>query len=141
MSGKNRKRLIPGTPEYARHQQANARHYARNRERYRVNRRRWYEANKDRVREKGREYHIRRKFGLTPADVADLLERQGKRCGLCGGPFETIGKHRLVIDHDHETGAVRGALHYSCNVMLGIGGDRPEVFEAAIAYLKRSRDV
>lgn len=43
------------------------------------------------------------------------LEQQGV-CDLCRQPF---GTYRVHLDHDHQTGAVRGALHGPCNLMLG----------------------
>lgn len=47
----------------------------------------------------------------------ELLEAQGGVCAICGGsdPRSRLGWH---LDHDHETGAVRGVLCYSCNVIL-----------------------
>lgn len=48
---------------------------------------------------------------------ADLYAQQGGRCALCGGLFTE--SDYAVLDHDHHTGAVRGALHRSCNALLG----------------------
>jgi hypothetical protein len=41
-------------------------------------------------------------------------------CAICGS------KHRLVIDHDHATGLIRGRLCHSCNIREGFshGDDR-----------------
>lgn len=47
---------------------------------------------------------------------ATLLSRQGGRCALCGLP---CCKEDAVLDHDHRTGAIRGALHRGCNALLG----------------------
>lgn len=45
-----------------------------------------------------------------------LLQQQGGVCALCGLPIDL---NALVLDHDHETGQVRGALHRSCNSSEG----------------------
>jgi hypothetical protein len=44
---------------------------------------------------------------------------------------------RLVVDHDHSTGMLRGMLCDRCNSGLG-AIERPGFVDAALAYLKRS---
>jgi hypothetical protein len=48
-----------------------------------------------------------------------MLQDQGGVCSLCGNPIDLTIKGEMVIDHDHETGQVRGALHRSCNAAEG----------------------
>lgn len=43
-----------------------------------------------------------------------LLEKQGHSCAICGELAE-----RLVLDHDHSTGQVRGYLCNRCNLKIG----------------------
>lgn len=59
----------------------------------------------------------------TQAVRRQMLAQQGGRCLLCNQPIE-IGTD--VLDHDHDTGALRGVLHRGCNAMLGhIENNRP----------------
>lgn len=44
---------------------------------------------------------------------------QGGTCPLCGKPIDTTVKGEGVIDHDHDTGEIRGVLHRSCNAAEG----------------------
>lgn len=39
------------------------------------------------------------------------------------------------IDHDHDTGVVRGLLCNLCNLLLGHARDQQDVLRAAIEYL------
>lgn len=48
-----------------------------------------------------------------------LAQGQGGLCPLCGGALDFSIKGNkgdsVVVDHDHITGRIRGALHRSCN--------------------------
>jgi hypothetical protein len=71
-----------------------------------------------------------RRYGLTLADIEQMMQDQGGTCALCPstGPFD--------IDHDHATDRVRGLLCRSCNLLIGLSGDDPEHLMRAIAYLQ-----
>lgn len=63
--------------------------------------------------------HVARTYGLPPETYDRLLTWQGGRCYICG---VIPRKTRLAVDHDHETGEVRGLLcagdQFGCNVAL-----------------------
>lgn len=44
-----------------------------------------------------------------------LLIQQSGHCALCREPVIDDA----VLDHDHDTGLIRGVLHRGCNAMLG----------------------
>ena len=48
-----------------------------------------------------------------------LLKEQDGKCPLCGKPIDVTIKGEAVLDHDHDTGQVRGVLHRSCNAAEG----------------------
>ncbi|GIF22291.1 hypothetical protein BJ973_002615 [Actinoplanes tereljensis] len=103
--------------------------------------------------EERRADNLRQKYGLLPAEYDALRAAQGHRCQICGiheddiGPVRTGRPRsdgsppaegvRLVVDHCHRTGRVRGLLCSKCNVLIGNAGDSPEVLRAAAAYLAR----
>lgn len=45
----------------------------------------------------------------------ELIEKQGGRCAICGQWFAEYPKRDIVVDHDHVTGVIRGALCRNCN--------------------------
>lgn len=89
--------------------------------------------------------HLIRKFGITLADFQALVDKQGGVCAICGKP-PTIAlgqrrqgravRPRLVVDHDHVSGAVRGLLCTPCNRGIGLLGDDPRRLRAAFTYLE-----
>ena len=75
-------------------------------------------------RERAWEYRLRQRFGPDAVEVYNaLLVAQCGTCALCSKPEMVIqnGKvKRLALDHDHETGRVRGLLCTQCNRRLGV---------------------
>jgi hypothetical protein len=79
-----------------------------------------------------------RRLGITVDDYDDMLRRQNGRCAICGAT-EPGGNHRRwPIDHDHDTGRVRGLLCAACNNGLGLFRDDVDALLAAVDYLRQS---
>jgi hypothetical protein len=53
-----------------------------------------------------------RRYGVTAPDVAVMFARQDGRCAICGSV------NPACVDHDHDTGFVRGLLCRTCNMVL-----------------------
>lgn len=68
----------------------------------------WSKKNPERVAA----YQRKTKYGITDKDYQLLLRKQSNACALC--KKET----KLVVDHDHVTGRVRGLLCHTCNVSI-----------------------
>ena len=89
-----------------------------------------------------RRQQLKNKYGLTQKAYLAMLDAQGNVCALCGGDFPIMaGERRTAIDHDHETGRVRGILCYNCNTGLGKLGDQPAALERTHAYFLSTRDI
>lgn len=83
-----------------------------------------------------------RKYGITLEQYQGMAQRQGGLCAICKRPEATKAcgvTRELAVDHDHETGAVRGLLCHKCNTLLGSVSDDVSILEAAIAYLEKSK--
>jgi hypothetical protein len=88
---------------------------------------------------KAREYHLKRKFGITLADYNKILRSQQRRCAVCKRPA-TAFKTNLAVDHDHRTKRIRGLLCIHCNRYV-IGRHRdPDLFLSASEYLRQGTD-
>ena len=83
---------------------------------------------------------IEKKYGITRQDYEDMLAEQNGVCAICGkiNRFDAFHQ-RLAVDHNHDTGNVRGILCTSCNSALGMVDDNIEVLEKMISYLKERR--
>lgn len=77
-----------------------------------------------------------KKFGLTVERYDELLRSQNGVCAICGSdtPF-TPKNGAFIVDHDHETGEVRGLLCSRCNRGIGYLGDDPQRLTRALDYL------
>lgn len=83
---------------------------------------------------------LRSKYGITEVDYNRTLAEQGGRCAICRRKPEDVIENdmrRLAVDHDHETGKVRGLLCTSCNTALGFLQESPEIIQAAADYAYR----
>jgi hypothetical protein len=72
---------------------------------------------------------------LTLDDDQTMLLAQDGGCAICGAP--PPDEQSLHVDHDHDTGAVRGLLCFTCNAGIGMFDHDIVVLSAAVAYLHR----
>lgn len=81
-----------------------------------------------------RQAYLMRTYNITIDEYQTLYDAQGGVCALCRLPEQI--KTMLAVDHDHETGKVRGLLCFRCNTALGAFGDSVDGLKRAIAYLE-----
>ena len=75
------------------------------------------------------------KYGLTRDDYEAMLRHQAGVCAVC---HQTpVNSGIFHIDHNHDTGQVRGLLCRRCNVGLGMFGDNPNLLMWASIYLRQ----
>jgi hypothetical protein len=82
--------------------------------------------------ETARTYNLRSRYGIEMAEYDGILLAQGGRCAICNKKSEG---RSLVVDHNHETGQVRGLLCHHCNTALGLFRDDPINLSRAADYL------
>ena len=86
-----------------------------------------------------RDSYLEKTYGITTEDWDEMIKKQKYRCAICGVHHSKV-ERTFVVDHDHETGQVRGLLCHSCNVMLGHAKDNVDTLLNAIQYLRSNND-
>lgn len=82
---------------------------------------------------------VHRYHALTIELLKYLRSFEHKGCFICGR--QNLKGRRLVIDHDHNTGKVRGLLCYSCNSTLGKLRDNPPEHSPFYQYLAKALSI
>lgn len=77
------------------------------------------------------------RYGID-ADLFDrLMSSQAGRCPICEREFDDARKStKPHVDHNHETGQIRGLLCGNCNRGVGLLGDNTDNLKRAINYLE-----
>lgn len=95
------------------------------------------------VRNKLRINQRKSKYGLSDEDFQLMLAKQHGKCAICevvlSDEFDI--KHlsnKLVIDHCHNNGHVRGLLCTMCNKALGLFKEDILIIEQAFKYLRKT---
>jgi hypothetical protein len=100
----------------------------------------WRRNNREKIRRAGRK-QVLKQYG--DIDYDQMFSAQGGVCAICGKPEMRLHERTatpisLVVDHDHETGEIRGLLCGRCNKGLGLLGDNATAIRRALAYLERN---
>ena len=94
-----------------------------------------YKNNADKYRKAARD----RRLGIDPDTYDNLVKAFGAKCMICGieDPMGTGAvSGTFSIDHNKDTGMVRGLLCCNCNVGIGMLNHDIKLLEKAITYLK-----
>ena len=86
--------------------------------------------------EKIRNHDLLKSFGITLGDYNNMLEYQDGVCAICGDYETDNNAKNLAVDHNHQTGKIRGLLCGKCNKMLGLAKDDKTILQSAINYLR-----
>jgi len=86
-------------------------------------------------------YRIKKEYGIYPEQFYEMSDKQGGVCAICGREEtesynSTVRTGRLCIDHNHETGKLRGLLCMRCNRAMGMFQDNSILLRKASEYLE-----
>lgn len=85
-----------------------------------------------------RRQKLKKRYGITLEHYKTIAHSQRNLCAICHRP-PPLGE-RLEVDHDHDTGSIRGLLCGKCNRAIGLLEEHPAILTLAIDYLNRHRD-
>lgn len=74
------------------------------------------------------------RYNMQADELRKMWLDQEGRCAICG---DELSEDAFRIDHNHQTGKVRGLLCISCNTGIGLLQDSPEVLSSAAEYIKK----
>lgn len=92
--------------------------------------------NPELMRKKDRKNSLKRFWNMTEEQYNKLLIDQKGKCGVCERT-ESNPHKRLCIDHNHQTGLIRGLLCDHCNRALGLLDDSIQKLQSALLYLQK----
>lgn len=96
----------------------------------------YYKNHKD----KHKDYWFKKRYGISLEEYDRILEEQNGVCAICACLESDNKKDLLSVDHDHETGQIRGLLCSNCNRGLGSFKDSLDLLDKAVDYLERNKD-
>jgi hypothetical protein len=83
-----------------------------------------------------RNKHLEAKYGINQVVYEQMLKEQDGKCAVCFIEEKYTENSRLCVDHNHETGEIRGLLCKKCNQALGLLQDNADFCESAGRYLR-----
>lgn len=94
----------------------------------------YYKVNAKKVSKYRKIYHLKTAYGLTQEQKELMFVKQGRKCPICDKKEKR--SNRLVVDHCHKTGSVRGIIHQRCNIVIGLLKDSVKLARNVINYLE-----
>ena len=86
---------------------------------------------------RGRFLQTLKKLRWTEAGYNEMWNMQGHICAACGSD-KTNSKKGWTIDHNHETGKIRGIVCPGCNIIAGHAHDDTRRLRLVALYLERT---
>jgi hypothetical protein len=96
------------------------------------------------VGDKQRNSYLKKNYGLDTNGYEKLLNIQQGGCAICGKKSDTYlpqckKNKKLAVDHDHETGKIRGILCENCNRGIGLLSHSIELLKNAMDYINNNK--
>lgn len=86
-----------------------------------------------------RRANLKHRYGITPEEYESILIQQNFACAICeveiSHALEYKTDRSVAVDHNHDTGEVRGILCSKCNLVLGHARENTEILYKSIVYL------
>jgi hypothetical protein len=115
-------------------------YYSNHKEKKKEEQKKYRSLHKEEIKKQDHERHKRyrrdlAKYGITLKEYESILIAQNYKCKICGKHVSELNRS-LFVDHDHNTGKIRGLLCQYCNSAIGYFNDDGNILLNAIDYLK-----
>ena len=105
-------------------------YYLKNKEKQKEYRGLWIKNNPKKWEEQKMKDNLKLRYDITVEEYNRMVKEQEGKCLICKKTPE-----KLVIDHSHKTGTVRGLLCHSCNIGIGFLKEDMNIFKSAMEYI------
>jgi hypothetical protein len=78
---------------------------------------------------------LKQAYGISLEEYSEMLCKQEDKCAVCGKEHLEEPNKRLVVDHCHTSGKIRGLLCNNCNTALGLVKESVQVVEKLKDYI------
>jgi hypothetical protein len=78
-----------------------------------------------------------RDYQINAAQLDAMMKAQGSRCAVCQCEFGFERHNAPNVDHNHETGVIRGLLCSPCNLGIGNARESVNILRSMIFYLQQ----
>jgi hypothetical protein len=103
---------------------------------YRTNNKEYHQKYRNDNKDRLIDYWLKRNYNITFEEYNKLFAEQEGKCAICGVHQNDL-KKKLSVDHNHETGEIRGLLCNSCNLSLGHAKEDTKILLKMIDYLNK----
>ena len=96
-------------------------------------------------KEQIRRTRLKHSYGITLEEYNKMFIEQGGVCDICKNP-QTVQNFKgitssLAVDHDHNTGKIRGLLCSNCNTGIGFFEEDEKRILKVLEYLRKHKDL
>ncbi len=99
------------------------------------------------IKYNGRARTLKGRYNITVEYFNRMLLEQKGLCGICGNPETATRKStsgivrtlQLSVDHNHETGEIRGLLCSKCNLAISYFKEDIKYMANAISYIEKHK--
>lgn len=103
--------------------------------------RQYYDKNLKHILKGKQKSWYKRMYGMTVEQKKEMLKSQHYKCLICDKNLHYSHKRMVCVDHNHDTGKVRGILCRHCNCTLGLVHENINTLHNMINYVIKYNNV
>jgi len=81
--------------------------------------------------------HLKYNYGITLEEYNEKIQGQEHKCAICEVDKPGGNGAYFYVDHNHNTGQVRGLLCHNCNFVIGYAKENIGILLKSVEYLSK----